>query len=72
MSETIAVPQTIGDRLEAYSRQQRELVLAAQVTVDTAAQALGVPDGWQYDHAQRAFVQPPQPQAPEGGADEPD
>ena len=72
MSETIAVPQTIGDRLEAYSRQQRELVLAAQVTVDTAAQALGVPDGWQYDHAKRAFVPQPTPQgAPEGVVDEP-
>ena len=70
MSDVNAVTQAIGDRQEAYSRQLHELMLAAQVTVETTATALGVPDGWQYDHAKRAFVPQPTP-TPEGGADEP-
>ncbi len=71
MADPIAMPTAVGDRLESYSHQQRELQLAIQVTIDTAAAALGVPSGWQYDHARRAFIPPSAPQnAPNQGGDE--
>lgn len=63
------MPTAVWGRLESYSHQQRELQLAIQVTIDTAAAALGVPAGWQYDHGLRVFVAPPASQQEETNHD---
>ena len=58
MSEQIALPVATGERLADYQRRAAELQTAMQVTVATAAEALGVPAGWQVDLGRMAFVAP--------------
>lgn len=58
MSEQIALPAVTGERLADYQRRAAEWQAAMQVTVTTAAEALGVPAGWQFDLGRMAFVAP--------------
>lgn len=55
-TKTISVPAALAERVEGYLRQQKELQLAIQITVDTAAEVLSVPAGWRYDQTVRAFT----------------
>ncbi len=67
MSEPITVPAATADRIANYLEQQQQLTSAIQLTINTLAEALLVPQGWQYDPTRRAFVEvQPQGAAAEG------
>ena len=64
-TKNISVPAALAERIEGYLRQQKELQLAIQITVDTAAEVLSVPTDWRYDQSIRAFT--PQEGVNDGG-----
>ena len=54
----IAVPLATADRIDSYIKQQRELGVAVQITIDTCGEMLAIPSDWRYEPAKRAFIAP--------------
>jgi hypothetical protein len=75
-SNIIAVPDAFASRITGYMRQQETLNVAVQTAVATAAEMLGVPEGYQYNPEAKAFVPapaeptpvPPPPDGAQGAA----
>jgi hypothetical protein len=58
-AEIVPIPDASKERIRVLVEQRSQITLALQATVETLAEVLGVPRGWDFDPAV-GFKPPPE------------